>query len=70
MTKEEALQAMHEGVKITHSHFTPNEFMTIDRGDILLEDGVRCSIQEFFRWRTGESWQDGYYLYEQKTPTP
>lgn len=55
---------MQEGKRITHRNFSPDEWMTMSKGGaILLEDGVRCSLSEFFRWRTGESWEDGYSLY-------
>ena len=63
MTKQEAKQAMSEGKKVTHQNFASNEWMTIDGNQILLEDGVRCSQYEFWRWRTNESWNDGYSIY-------
>lgn len=62
MTKQEAIKAMQKGQKVTHRYFTPNEWMTIENGQIVLEDGVRCSPYEFWRWRTDESWNDGYTL--------
>lgn len=63
MTKAEALEAMKEGKKVTHRYFTADEWMTIENGLIKLEDGVKCSITEFFKWRTGDAWDDGYSLY-------
>lgn len=64
MTKTEALEAMKMGKKVTHRYFSADEWMTIENGLILLEDGVKCSITEFFKWRTDASWNDGYSLYE------
>lgn len=66
MTKQEAIKAMSEGKKVTHENFSSNEWMTIDRNQILLEDGVKCSPYEFWRWRTSESWNDGYSIFTEK----
>ena len=60
MTRQEAVQAMANGEKITHESFSDQEWMTMENGKILLEDGVRCSPQEFWQWRQGESWETGY----------
>ena len=35
MTKQEAIQAMREGKKVTHRWFSPNEWMTIKAGNVL-----------------------------------
>lgn len=64
MTKTDAIIAMEQGKKITHRDFTPDEWMTMRKGKIVLEDGVQCTPIEFWRWRTGSSWDDGYSLYE------
>lgn len=63
MTKSEALVHMESGVKVTHRHFSDNEWMTIVDCKILLEDGVKCSQSEFWRWRTDASWNDGYSIF-------
>ena len=41
MSKEEAIQAMKEGKKVTHRFFSSDEWMTIENGFLL-----------FRRWRT------------------
>lgn len=63
MTKSEAIDAMKRGEKVTHRFFTPDEWMTIDNNEILLEDGVKCSIEEFFHFRKDQYWYDGWSLY-------
>lgn len=63
MTKSEAIDAMKRGEKVTHRFFTPDEWMTIDNNEILLEDGVKCSIEEFFHFRKDQYWDDGWSLY-------
>jgi hypothetical protein len=51
MTRTEAIKAMREGKKVTHKYFSPEEWATQENGKILLEDGVRCSPYEFWKWR-------------------
>lgn len=63
MKKYKAIELMRQGKKITHRNFTPDEWMVIENGQILFEDGFRCSQAEFWKWRTDESWNDGYSLY-------
>jgi len=62
MTKEEAIQAMKDGQKVTHRYFDSMEWMTMENGKIVLEDGVRCAPYEFWRWRLDASWNEGYSL--------
>ena len=66
MTKQEAIIEMRKGVKITHEHFSPEGWMTMDGFYILLEDGVICSDFEFWRWRKDKSWNTGYSIWEAK----
>ena len=63
MSKEEAIQAMKEGKKVTQRFFSSDEWMTIENGFLLLEDGVRISLEDFFNFRSDSLWDDGYELY-------
>jgi hypothetical protein len=63
MTKEEAIKEMREGKKVTHRYFSPDEWMTMKDGEIVLEDGVRCHPYDFWNWRTEKSWHDGYSIW-------
>lgn len=63
MSKEEAIQAMKEGKKVTHRFFSSDEWMTIENGFLLLEDGVRISLEDFFNFRSDSLWENGYELY-------
>lgn len=70
MNKQEAVQAIKSGKKVTHSWFSSDEWMT--RGTILaiqFEDGVECSFIEFFAYRDDESWDDGYSIYDELDET-
>ena len=61
MTKDEAISHMQQGKKITHYLFEIDEWMTMNSdGNIVLEDGVECSLSEFFKYRSGECWNDNY----------
>lgn len=60
MNKAEAIQAMQDGKKVTHVSFTSDEWATMQNGKILLEDGVRCSPAEFWRWRTAAGFDNGW----------
>lgn len=65
MDKAEAIHAMRQGRKVTHEHFSRDEWMTAEgHYELRLEDGVVCSMNEFFKWRTDESWETGYSLWE------
>lgn len=65
MTKEEAIVQMKKGKKITHRYFTSDEWMTIENGMYLLEDGVRVSEKEFWHYRQQDSWKDGYEFFSE-----
>lgn len=60
MTKEQAKQAMRDGNKVTHRHFSPDEWVTMVGDQLKLEDGVVCYPDEFWRWRTDKTWDDGW----------
>ena len=65
MTKEEAKDLMKAGHKLTHTDFTKDEWVKSNQtGTIyILEDGVECSANEFWRWRTSDRWNDGWELF-------
>jgi hypothetical protein len=65
MTKEEAIQEMRAGKKVTHRYFSPEEWVTMGtEGQIVLEDGVECSPEEFWQWRTDDSYKTDWELWK------
>ncbi|MGJ1335663.1 hypothetical protein [Sphingobacterium siyangense] len=66
MNKKEDLQFMMDGSKISHEYFQSHEWMTIRDGKILLENGVKCSVEEFFAYRTSTDWEEGYFFFFEK----
>lgn len=63
MTKAEAIEQMKAGIKMTHRHFSPKEWVTIKNDKILLEDNVVCDVMEFWRWRTDASWDNDWEIF-------
>ena len=59
MNRYEAAQALKEGKKLTHKYFSPAEWVKGDGDKYLLEDGVRCSAAEFWKYRQQEFFNDG-----------
>lgn len=64
MTRADAIKAMREGKKVTHKYFSPEEWATLDNDKILLEDGVRCEFDEFWRYRISKIFDDGWEIYK------
>ena len=64
MTKEEAIQQMSEGKKVTHKHFSSIEWITINGNWFLFEDGVTYSQSEFWKYRTDESWDNNWEIFK------
>lgn len=65
MTKQEAIEQMENGVKITHDYFAYDEWMTIKNNRIITEDGYSHSKNEFWAYRTDERWDNGYSIFEE-----
>lgn len=64
-SKAEAIELMKKGVKMRHRYFSDHEWATMEFGKIVLEDGVRCSPFEFWRWRTNEVWNTDWAKFEE-----
>ena len=60
MTKEQAIEKMKQGVKISHRYFNSHEWMTQRGCIIILEDGVECYAEDFWADRKDAAWNDGY----------
>lgn len=67
MSKDEAIAEMSKGKKVTHDGFTCDEWMTMTEcGKFQFEDGVICSMQEFWMYRTSENWNQGWSLFNEQ----
>lgn len=63
MTKNEAIEALENGKKVTHYLFDPEEWMEMVHGLIVFEDGVHCTLEQFFKIRHSNQWDDGYSIH-------
>jgi hypothetical protein len=64
MTKTEAIKAMKEGKKVTHTLFMSDEWMTIKNNVFVFEDGTTCQMEMFWKDRVDTVWQYGYTIFE------
>ena len=74
MTKNEAIQAMKEGNKITHTYFTTDEFIRMEKDwQIITEEGYTIGLDTFFGVRNDNLWEYGYEIWTPKgdaAPSP
>lgn len=67
MTKEEALQAMQNGEKVTHGYFASNEHICMQDGMIITIEGYEVSPEIFWRYRSSPIWNSGWSIVNAKT---
>lgn len=67
MTKEEAIQAMKSGEKVTHKAFYDDEYITMkDDSFIINEVGYVAPVDTFWSYRKSEYWNTGWSIYSEK----
>lgn len=49
MTFEEAKVLARKGIKMKHTYFTPDEYMTMQGNMIIFEDGVKIFADEWMK---------------------
>ncbi len=65
MNKNEMIEALYVGKKITHNYFDDNEWFIMDNDDrIVFEDGCSCTVDEFWYDRRSPIWEDGWELFK------
>jgi hypothetical protein len=66
MNKEQAMEAMEAGHKVTHTNFTPEEWIRLFRRGIYeFEDGVHFGANAFWISRDGLSWDAGWRIWKE-----
>ena len=64
MTKIEAIAAMREGKKVTHTYFTADEWITLTpNGLYQFEDGCIVPTLTFWADRKGLDWESGWGIF-------
>jgi len=62
LTKEQAIEHMLSGGKVTHSYFMEDEWMTmVNPKLILFQDGVEINPDDFWSIRI-DGWESGYSI--------
>jgi flagellar basal body rod protein FlgG len=65
MNKQEMLKYLQSGeYYVKHSSFSDDEFIYMEDGQIVDEEGYKLGdiYGEFFQIRSGEAWEDGWYI--------
>lgn len=62
LNKDDALQALEEGKRLTHQMFTSDEWMEQCGLVYVFEDGTQCDIEEFWSYRTAPVWLCGWSI--------
>jgi hypothetical protein len=65
MTKEEAINAMRQGKKVTHQYFSKEEYIFFgEDGNIHTEDNASTSLFTFFYYRPEVAWATDWEIYK------
>jgi hypothetical protein len=56
MTKNEAIEAMREGKKVTHRYFTDGEYLYMENGMLFSEEGYHHRWFDFWNERKEHVW--------------
>ena len=62
LTKQQAIEAMNNNQKVSHTHFSEEEWIKKDCHLYEFEDGCRCNFDEFWSFRDDPSWENGWYI--------
>lgn len=64
MTKQEAIEAMKVGAKLTHPSFMQHEWITMEGNlTVITEEGYAVSSVEFWKYRAHENFNDGWFIW-------
>jgi hypothetical protein len=74
VNKAEAKQALEDGKRLTHRHFSKDEWVEKAKYRVaryVFEDGCITKINEFWNHRVHENWNSDWEIIEEKTePKP
>lgn len=66
MTKEEAIEKLNEGFKITHKHFLKKEYIVKNNdreNELLDESDDSLNFKDFFNNRDGKTWNNDWSVW-------
>lgn len=64
LTKDQAIEAMKKGEKVTHTSFAPGEFRSIVGDKIVIQDGTEIDLVEYFSHERNEAWEFGWSVFK------
>lgn len=67
MTKQQAINAMIDGHKVTHQYFGETEWVKSSKNGLVyeLEDGVKLYKNEFWKYRQGDGFEVGWEIFKE-----
>ena len=64
MNKVDMLKALDDGKKVRHYNFSKDEWMKKTGHNLEFEDGIQCSLLEFWTYRPGKKWNEDWTVIE------
>ena len=64
MTKEQAIHLMSQGQKVTHKHFSSNEWCTMQNNRVLTEDGYDTDPIIWWSYRHDSTFDTDWSIYK------
>ena len=68
MTKQEAIEAMQKGEKVTHRFFDIEEWITMIGNRIFTEEGYSASPVTFWGDRCSIQWESDWEIFQPNKP--
>lgn len=69
MNKQEAIEALLQGKKLTHDYFSDDEYITMPNPYTMrMEDGAEIDADTFWSDRPHPNWDEGWNIYEKQWP--
>ena len=65
MKRQEAIQAMLDGYKIAHKYFMDHEWISMEHGMIITEEGYKCHPIDFWGDRRDEIFNSDWSIWEE-----
>lgn len=62
MSKEDAIKALRKGLKIKHHYFYDKEYIYMENGKIVTEEGYKCDWLDFWVYRNSKGWRTGWSI--------
>lgn len=67
MSKDEAIQQMLRGEKVTHTYFSDKEWITMEEGKVLTEEGYKFPPSDFWKYKQHPNFDKGWSIWKEKS---